>query len=372
MKSVLLSDNFKKAISLVERSTSKDLTLPILGSFLITIEGGAIRVTGTNLEIGIETLLRGTVQEPGKIAIPAKTLSLFISSLPKEEKVTLESKGNDLYIYTQLQKTLFKGYAPEDFPPFPKVKELYSVVFKKQDLIRAISKSLVSVSRSALKPELSSVNFLFEKDIATLSSTDSFRLSEEKVKPVSLSSKVSKESFLIPLRTCEEFIKLSEYSSEGEVIFEVGQGEVLIQYKDVELYSRLTEGNFPEYQQIIPKKFATSAVLQKSAIMGHLRRASIFADKLRGISLSIDPNKKTCTIESVNRDIGEYNATFNIEGEGEPLKIVFNYHYLIEGVESFNDETLFFGFNGESQPLLIHPPERAASLYIVMPMRSGL
>jgi DNA polymerase-3 subunit beta len=372
MKCTILSDNFKKALSLVERSTGKNLTLPILSSFLIDAEIGALKIIGTNLEIGIETIIRGTIQEQGKIAIPARALSSYISTIPKDEKITLESKDTDLIVKTQTQKTVFKGYQQDDFPPFPQIKDIYKLSIKKTDIIHTISRNLISISKNTIKPELASMYFSIEKDMLTIASTDSFRLSEEKIKPISFSPKIANESFLIPARTCEELIKLLEYSNDEEVFFTIGNGELLVKYNDTSLYSRLTEGNFPDYKQIIPKKFTTQAIVSRSTLANHIKRASIFANKLQGVTLAFTKETGDCVIESSNRDVGEYKASMKSDIHGNSINIVFNYHYLLDGIEGYADDTLSFGFNSESQPLLIRPVKKENSLYVVMPMKGSV
>lgn len=373
MKCTLIADNFKKALSLIERSTSKDLTLPILGSFLITTETNTVKITGTNLELGMETTIRGTVEKPGKVAIPARALSAYVHTIQKDEKITIESKNSiDVSIYTQTQKTVFKGYPHDDFPPFPYIQDVYKIQIKKADIFHAVSKALISVSKNNIKPELASIYFIIDKDILILASTDSFRLSEERLQPVSFSPKIAKESFLLPVRTCEELLKLCEYGEEQNVLFVIGKGEIQIQYNNTVLYSRLTEGNFPDYGQIIPKKFKTNITLSRSEFINHIKRASIFVNKLQGISLNFLSDSGSCIIESNNKDVGEYAATMKASVEGEDIQVVFNYHYLLDGVEKYTDDTLFFGFNSDTHPLLIRPIKKEDSLYVVMPMKGGI
>ncbi|MDA1334825.1 MAG: DNA polymerase III subunit beta [bacterium] len=369
MRCTVLTDNLKKALSLSERNTGKDLTLPILGSLLITAENGLLKIIATNLEIGIEISLRANISSPGKVVIPAKTLTSFISTLPKDEKISLEVEKNDLYVGTESGRTLFKGYPQDDFPPFPVMKGSYKISFNKKDILRVFSKSLISISKNSIKPELASIYISLEKENVRIASTDSFRLSEEIIKPVSLSSKGGEENFLLPLRTTEEIIKLLDFGEKEEILFDVGKGEITVIYDDIRLYSRLTEGSFPNYGQIIPKKFETKITISKTDFIGHIRRASLFTNKLQGISFSFNSDKKTCSIESNNISVGEYKADIPIDIDGEGLSIVFNYHYFLDGLESFTDEKIMFGFNGESQPLLVRPLKNEKSLYVVMPMK---
>lgn len=369
MKCSILSDNLKKTLTLVERSTTRDITLPILSSFLITADNGIIVVTGTNLELGVTSSLRGFIQEKGSVVVPAKIFSSYISTLSKDEKVNIESKGNDVIIKTQSQETVLKGYQYEDFPPFPEIKKIFNIKIDRNSIIQALTKNLIAISRSTIKPELSSVYCRVIKDTLIMSSTDSFRLSEEKIKLSSIPIESTQESFLIPLRACEEIIKICEYSDENEVIFNIGNGEMFVHIGSIGLYSRLTEGTFPEYQQIIPQQYETSIVMDQQILIGHIRRASIFSNKLNSITFSFNPELKNCTVESSNRDIGDYKAEFPCEIKGNPVTIMFNFHYFLEGVDGFHEKTLFMGLNGDSSPLLMKAPKKENSLYIVMPMK---
>ncbi len=368
MKCIIIADNFKKALSVVERSTSKDLTLPILGSFFITTESGSLRIMGTNLEIGIQTTVRCTVSEEGSIVIPSKQLLSYISTLSKDEKITIESSGVDVILAVQGQETSIKGYPQEDFPPFPIVKELYKATVYKKDITHFFPRVLISASKSAIKPELASILAVIEKNSLVIAATDSFRLSEERIQLTSLSMKNTKESFLLPARTFEETIRLTDQSNSDQVEFLIGKGEALFRFGDIVLYSRLVEGNFPDYQQIIPKDFKTHGVLTRQEIVTHLRRASIFANKLNSVSFILNTKEKSITIESKNNQ-GAYKGVMKGEFDGENVSMVFNFQYLLQGVESYGEEKLFFGFNLESQPLSIKPIGREGSVYIVMPMK---
>jgi len=368
MKCVIISDNFKKALSVVERATSKDITLPILGSFFINTEGGSLRIMGTNLEIGIQTTIRCTVSEQGGVVIPAKQLLSYISTLSKDEKINLESNGVDVILIVQGQETIIKGYPQEDFPPFPTLKELYKATLYKKDVTHFFSRVLISVSKSAIKPELASILAVLEKENLLIASTDSFRLSEEKIKTISLSSKNQKEVFLIPARTFEEIIRLTDQSDGEQVDFLIGKGEGLFKFGEITLYSRLTEGNFPDYQQIIPKNFKTHGTLLRQELVTQLRRASIFANKLNSVSFTLSVKDKSIIIESKNNQ-GTYKGVMRGEFDGDDISIVFNFQYLLQGVESYTEEKLFLGFNSESHPLLIRPTAREGSVYIVMPMK---
>jgi DNA polymerase III subunit beta len=371
MKCITIADNFKKALSVVERATSKDITLPILSSFFITTESGSLRVMGTNLEVGIQTTVRCTVSEQGSVVVPSKQLLSYISTLPKDEKITIESDGVDVILTIQGQETVIKGYPQEDFPPFPTLKELYKATVFKKDITQFFPRVLISVSKSAIKPELASVLAILEKETLLIASTDSFRLGEERLKLAALSMKNPKETFLLPARTFEEIIRLADQSDSDRAEFLIGKGEGLFKFGDITLYSRLTEGNFPDYQQIIPRNFKTHGVVARQEIVTQLRRASIFANKLNSVSFTLNVKEKSITIESKNNQ-GTYKGVMKGEFDGEDVSIVFNFQYLLQGVESYNEDKLFFGFNSESQPLLIKPTGREGSIYIVMPMKGNV
>src|SRR3989338_9140269 len=280
MKCIVIADNFKKALSVIERAIGKDPAIPILSSYLISADKNTITITGTNLEIGIKISVRASISAPGQVVIPARQLSGYIATLQKDEKVTIESEGNDAKIITGTQETLFKGYPTEDYPPFPSIHSLYGLTCKKNDIIDALARTTFSSSKTTVKPELSSIYFLFEREVLTVAATDSFRLSEEKIKPVGFSTKLSKTSFLLPTISAEESARFLEYSDDETAEISIGKGEAIITSSDAVLYSRLTEGAFPDYQQIIPQKFSTHLTVQRSQLISHIRRASVFANKL--------------------------------------------------------------------------------------------
>src|SRR3989344_9232553 len=214
MKCVVIADNFKKALSVIERAIGKDPALPILSSYLISADKNTITIIGTNLEIGMKISVRGSASVSGQAVLPARQLSGYIATLPKEEKVTIESNGNDMNVFAGTQETIFKGYQTEDYPPFPEVKGLYSITLKKSDLLSVLSRTVFSASKTTIKPELSSINFSFEREELTIAATDSFRLSEEKIKPTKFSAKLSKASFLLPVASAEELSRFIEYSED--------------------------------------------------------------------------------------------------------------------------------------------------------------
>lgn len=370
MQCTVIADNIKRAVSVIERVVSKDQSLPVLCSYLVSADKNAITITGTNLEVGIQILIRGTVGAQGQCVIPARQLSGYISTLAKDEKITIESENNNTRITAGPQETTFNGYPPEDYPPFPSARSTHSFVCNKRDMLDALARTIFSTSKTTIKPELASINMLFEREMLIVAATDSFRLSEERIKPTSFSPKLSKTSFLLPIQSAEELARLLEYSDDEQAEFFIGKGEARITSNNATLYSRLTEGLFPDYQQIIPQKFTTHLTIRRAELVAHIRRASVFANKLFGISLTFNPKDKTLTLESKN-SFGTHRAGIGVDIHGEPISVVFNYHYLLDGIESYGDDTLFIGLNGESQPLVVHPPKKDTSIYVVMPMKGG-
>lgn len=226
-----------------------------------------------------------------------------------------------------------------------------------------------SSAKTSVKPELSSISFSFERELLTLAATDSFRLSEEKIKPVKFSTKLSKASFLLPVSSAEELVRFFEYSDDDLTELSIGKGEMIAQSNDATLYSRLTEGTFPDYQQIIPQKFSTNITTSRQLLVNHIRRASVFANKLSGISLTVNAKNNSILFESKNT-FGTHRAEMPAMIHGEPVTAVFNYHYLLDGVESYKDETILWGFNGDAQPLVMKTPKKENFLYIAMPMKN--
>jgi len=373
MKITCLQENLKSNLNITQNIVGKNLTLPILNNLLLETDGGRLRISSTNLEIGINTWTSGKIEKNGSLTCPAKTLTNLVNSLPNK-KIDLEAKGNDLFVRCENYKAVIKGLPSDDFPLIPKIKEKPIFVFKKGDNLKNDLNQVVGAAAiSESRPEFSGILFRFDKETVKFVATDSFRLAEKTIYQTSNLNQPT--SLIIPQRTIQELVRILAEKPSSEVKFVLGDNQILFDLGEVELISRLIDGQYPDYQQIIPKNFETKVTLQKDEFLNNIRIASIFSSKINDIKISIKTGK--IEILSQDPDLGENKSQMDGEVQGKPMEISFNFRYLIEGLANIPTKKVILGMNPEqttgspkSNPAVIRPVGDNDFIYVVMPIKT--
>lgn len=365
MKINCLLQNLKDIIQIAERNTARNQTLPILNTIFIEASTGKIKIKATNLETAVEITLSGKIEENGSVAVPAKILSMFLSNI-NDNQITLESKKENLFIKSGKNQTLIKGLAVEDFPLLPNVEQMETFKIPAVELRSAISGVIIASSLSDMKPELSSMLFKVFRNTIKLAATDSFRLAEYTMVLKNISSE-KMVSFLIPQRSVQEILKL--INKEEDITFSFSKNQLLVSLDNIRFISRLTDGVFPDYEQIIPKTFKITIIAKKTEFLSNLKLANVFVGKLSDINISFNGSKKSVIFQSSNQDTGEYSSEVVVSGEGDDVSVKFNVKYLIDGISQISNEYIIFNLNNSESPLLIQGKGNNSYLYLVMPMR---
>ncbi len=356
-------EKIKNALITVERVTGKNLTLPVLGSILWVASGKTIKLRATNLSVGIEISLDAKIEKEGVVAIRGDILSSLFSVLSGDSKVSFELIDQTLSVKTKTSTILIKTVPHEDFPTIPVVSgDEYTIPSKKiTDGIKAVS---YAASISEIKPEIGSIYIYPEDDTLVFVATDSFRLAEKKVK---IKNKVSFDGILFPLKNALEYIKAFD-SVEDDVLITFQKNQIAIKSESIYFTTRVIDGAFPDYKQIIPKKPTTEAIVLKQDLISSLKISNIFTDKLNQISFTIRPQDKVFEIESKNADVGE-NTTF-IGGQltGEEVSANFNYKYIIDSFSSLSGDSLKLELNGNNKPMILRAVGDVSFMYLIMPM----
>ncbi len=357
-----LKGHLERALGIAERFTGKNVTLPILGNVLFTVKGNTLLVSATNLEYAVEVIVQGKGLSDDRVSVPAKVINSFIQSL-QDQKVDLEGRQGNLFIKTETRDIRINGVSPEDFPLIPKIKKTHSFTAEGPTLIQRLGKVLPAVSPSEFKPELAGVFFRVSPGVLRLASTDTFRLSEA---TMSLSGKKTGDSFsmILPHRTSQEVARVL---GEEEVEISVGDNQAEFTTPTIRMVSRLIEGNFPDYTSIIPKKFETTGFLKRKEFLGAIRGSITFASKLQEVTLDFKGGK--LTVSSLNPEVGEYRSELSAPSTGKDVSVSFNHRYLLDGVDSLEEEELFIGLNGQDGPALLRDKSSEALLYVLMPIR---
>lgn len=351
-------------IQKASKLAGKHLTLPVLSCvFLEALGDNKLIVKSTNLDIGVEIEVKVKTIERGTLAVPANVLLGVLSSI-KENNLLFESKDNNLKISSNKNSAVIKCLPHDDFPSIPKINNSKSIKINSDSLISGFRSVWYSASNSNIKPELSSVYIYKGENGLVFVSTDSFRLAEKRV---NTKTPVDFPQTLIPYRNVSEIIKLFEdYNGDIDIIFEKNQAAFITE--GMYLVSRLIDGSFPDYKQIIPKSFATSATILKNDLVNSIKTSNIFSDSLNQVKLKVDIKNKSLNIESKNNDIGEYKESINASVTGDNIELNFNNRYITDCIQSIPSDSLTLSFGGTGKPLAINGASDKSFLYIVMPM----
>ncbi len=351
------------AISKAEKITGKNITLPILNCLLLEASNSTLTIKATNLDLGVEISLPVKVNKPGKVAVPGSVLYNFISNITNDKNITLEVVDNNLKVETKHSKSLIKTFPIDDFPNIPKISGT-PFTLNTPALLRGLKSVMYSSSTSTIRPVLSSILVSSEDDSVTFVATDSFRLAEKRI-PVKKHKEFSQ--ILIPFKNINEIIRTLE-DIKDEIEVSLSDNQISFKFGDIYLTSRVIDGVFPDYKQIIPKETKTEIVLLKQDFVSSLRISNIFSDKFSQVVFSVSPKSKTFKITTKNMEVGENTNTLDAVIKGEELNISFNYKYIIDCFNSIDSDSVSLSFSDQNKPMLIRGVSDKSFLYLVMPM----
>ncbi|OGZ27354.1 MAG: DNA polymerase III subunit beta [Candidatus Nealsonbacteria bacterium RIFOXYB1_FULL_40_15] len=374
MKFQILQEKLKEGLSIIERVVSRSLTLPILNNVLIEAGKNFLCLSSTDLEIGIKWWALTKTEKEGSITVPSKLLSGFVGLLPNK-KIEAGALKNDFFsIECEECKTKIKGLSAEEFPLIPKVSKEEFISVKSSEFCRNLAQIADIPALSATRPEISGIYFSFQKNQIISASTDSFRLGEKKMTPLK-SSLLSPKTLIVPQKTIKEVInifgiketELKIYFSPNQIMFESLMQET--DHPEVQLVSRLIEGSYPNYQEIIPKKFTTKLILNKEEFLAQLKQASLFSSKTGEIKLKREDSR--VEILSQNTELGEHESFIYSKIEGEKFEISFNHRFLSDGISKTKSEDISLELNGDSGPGVVRSPGDDSYTYVVMPIKGN-
>ena len=374
MKSEILKENFKNGLSVVERIVGKNLSLPILDNVLIDTEDTFLSLSSTDLETAIKIWILAKIVKKGKAAVPAKFLSTFVSLLPNE-KIVLEEEKQKLLVECKNFKNQIQGFNPEDFPIIPEFKNAEHLEVDNKKLCQGLAQIVDIASPSQSRPEISGIYFIFSKNIIKIVATDSFRLAE---KTITLESPIKKDtSFILPQKPTREIMniladkdgKAKIYFSPNQTMFEFPMQEA--NRPQVQIISRLIDGEYPNYEEIIPTKFKTQIVVKRDEFLSQIKAAALFSGKISEVKIKIDPNTKQAEISAKDPDIGESQSTLDARIEGEPIEASFNYKFLADGLSNIKASEVTFSLSKEDGACVLKPVGDASYIYVVMPIKAN-
>ncbi|MFA5736669.1 MAG: DNA polymerase III subunit beta [Candidatus Paceibacterota bacterium] len=362
-----LKERIQEGIILAEKASGKNLSLPILNSILLQAKNKSLIIKATNLEIGLEIEIPAKVEEEGEIAVNAIILSTFLSNLQKENKLKITSDKGNIKINTELTSTTIKSLPIDDFPIIPKVIKGDSFEINSSDFINSLRSVVFASAISDIKPEIASVYIYKNSNEIIFVATDSFRLAEKKI---TLKEKIRDFSpIIIPFRNVNEIIRV--FDRLNSVLKITSDGNQISFISDfIHLTSRIINGNYPDYCQIMPQNHKTEVIITHNDLINNLKIANIFSDKYSQIDFIIKSKENIFEVTALNQDIGENISQIITNIKGEDLTISFNVKYIIDCLSIINQKDLSLKFTSKDKPLLIQGVGDESFSYIVMPIRS--
>ncbi len=372
MKLTLLQKNLKNGLNSVSNKANKTNNLAILNIVLISAKDNVIKIAATNLEIGITAIVRGKIDAEGAFTIDAKILAESVALLPNE-KVDLELKGDELVMTCGGYKTKIKGQSTDEYPLIPEMEQQSYYQLDGKVLKDALTQVLFSCAPADSRAEMTGVMFLLAKDKLTLAATDSYRLAEKSVAVMTNYSE-AEQKIIIPARTISELVRLlcgeSEMDEQSEVKLSIADGQVLFSFYNLTLISRLIDGQYPDYQQIIPSGWQTTLMINRTELTRTIKLAAIFAKNgVNDINLDLSIEKKTATVFAATSQIGENTTNLPAEISGIDNSVTINYRYLLDVLANLAGENVMIQVVDGNTPCLVSGQGDESYRYIIMPIK---
>lgn len=375
MKFICTQENLNRGLFITGHLSNKNVNLPILNNVLLKVQDGIMTLASTNLEIGISAKVRGKTEKEGEFTVESKLISDFVNLLPNEKVELNLDQDEFLNISTANSKTRMKGLAATDFPVIPQIEKKDPYIVNIKDLQKAISQVIFAVSSNESRPEINSVLMSFHSENANLIlvATDSYRLAEKRLE---LGGNKDKNEVIVPVKTLQELLRIltvlkDEPESVENINIYIAENQVLFSINDnIEIISRTSEGQYPDYKQIIPTENKTKISLDTAELLKNIKTASLFSKTgIFDINLEFLPDKKSLVVSSTNNQLGESVSELDVDFLGDKNQTVINYRYLLDGLNNIDNEKVSLELIDGNVPLVIKPAEDTSYLYIVMPIK---
>ena len=374
MKLSVMQENLARGLAVVSRAVSTRGTLPVLANVLLRTEDGGLKLTATNLEIGITYWVPGKIETDGATTVPARLFADLVSSLPGSERVDLELQGADvLHVRAGRFATHIKGIDADEFPAIQTAGERPTTRIAQKVLRRALAETIFAAASDEARPILTGVLARFEGDRLTLAAADNYRIA---VRTVDILDPVESVSVVIPARALAELARvLSDTDDPVELVLAQARNQVLFHVEGIDLVSRLIDGQFPNYQQVLPQSHATRAELEREELLRAVRPAALIASSSANIvKLRIGPDGTADgdagVMVTATADVGDYEGAVEAAVEGDGTTIAFNARYLADVLTNVDADRFAIELNGPLSPGVFRPVGDDAYVHVVMPVRT--
>jgi len=365
MKISCTQEKLNKGLSIVSRIVGTRTTLPVLSNIYLEATAGQLKLSATDLEIGVTTSIGAKVDEEGSLTVPARLISEFIAA-NNDDNLNLESKATTLHLKSQRYEANIKGIDSSEYPVLPEVSKESLVELPVSEFTAAISEVIVACASDDTRPVLSGIYFKFERDTLYLVATDSYRLAEKKISVPGLDGE---REFIVPARTMQEILRIAGAVETTEKIgISATDNQVSLTLGGTQIVSRLIEGSFPNYKQIIPTSFKSTANVELPEFSSAVKMASLFA-RQGGNNVKVKFSGGEIVITSVADQVGDNISRVKAEISSDSDEITFNAKYIADILQVLPEKKLLFEVNDKFSAGVIRPEKAKDFVYIIMPLR---
>lgn len=358
-------EKLSEAISRVQKVSSKNLSLPVLENVLIIAKNNTLTFRSTNLHVGVEYTFDVRVDVEGELAVNLDIFAHIISNLRGEHKIQLETRDGHLHIETEKSSMNVNLQSHDDFPTLPMVENDDLFMVDIDLFVEGVKSVVYSASLSDIKPEISSVYIHSEGNELVFVATDSFRLAEKRMVVEGM------EDFpglIVPVKNIQECIKIFAGIS-GSAALKMGKNQLSLQNDYLYFTSRVVDGSYPNYQQIIPQEFSLQGTMLKNDLVNSLKLVNIFSDSFNQVECILSKTESKLSIKSRNTNIGENSTDVDVvvEGDGD-ISMFLNHRYLSDAFPSLESDSISMSFTEKNRPFVLRAIGDKSFLYLIMPM----
>ena len=370
MKLSVMQENLARGLQVVSRAVSTRSTLPVLNNVLLRTEEGGLKLTTTNLEIGITYWVSGKIDIGGSVTVPARLLTDIVGGLPANERVDLKLQAQEtLHIKAGRFETHIKGIDAEEFPAIPTAGDRPTTRVAQNALREALDEVTFAAASDEARPILTGVLAKFEGDQLTLAAADNYRIA---VKTIKILDAVEETGVVVPARSLHELSRvLSETDDPIDIVLSPSRNQILFHLEGIDLVSRLIDGQFPNYQQVLPKSHTTTATVDRDQLLKAVKLAGLIASSSANIvKLHIGKEAEAGITVSAAADVGDNRSEVEAQVEGDGTTIAFNAKYLLDVLQNVPAEQFSIELNGPLSPGVFRPVGDAQYVHVVMPVKT--
>ena len=377
MKVTVLQENLARGLSIVSRAVSPRSTLPVLSNILIASDEGRLRLSATNLELGITCWIAARIDEEGSTTVPARTFADLVNTLPGDQvQLSLDVKTQNLHLKGGTSNNDIKCIDAQEFPPLPVPEMDGAVALNVVDFKEMIQQVAFAASTDEARPVLMGVLMNVDKENLTMAAADGFRLSVCKAQ---LSQPAPQPlNVIIPARALNELARVATDSEEPiYMVVPKNRGQVLFRVKDVEVVSQLIDGTFPDYQQIIPRSYKSRTLVSTASLLKACKQAEIFAREGSNVARfdikqsngEMQPSE--VEISATSEETGKNETIVEATVDGGGVLIAFNVKFLREALEVIKTPNVALETSAANMPGVVKPVGDDKFLHVIMPMHLG-